>query len=127
MIEHEKTELGKFADAAALYKAYRSLEAEFTKRCTEIKTQREAARILTEENAALRKKLENILFDAEFLEKAAADEQIKACVIHNYLSSLGSSVCPPVLKGNSGFFAGAKLKKPKTLEEARRLAEKLGL
>ena len=118
--EDEKSSpYGKFADAEALYQAYRALESEFTKRSQEsAKIKKE----LEEENNRLALQFAGILSDEDFLEKMAHDERITERVIRNYLTSKLGTGDVPMLTGG-GAPCASSVKKPKTLEEAKALAE----
>jgi len=121
----QKTAYGKFADAESLFKAYKALEAEFTKRCQELKALEHGLRVSEEELLALKTRLETVLDDEDFLDKAALDGRVQERVIRTYLTARTGLPCTPLLRTGFGFAAGTAVRKPKTLEEARTLAEEL--
>ena len=106
------------------FKSYKSLEAEFTKRCQKLKE-------LEENNAKLENKLqelshsaERVLEDEEFIEsRVLRDSNIVNKIIAEYLSSLSNPRGAPTLSSNLGRSALTPVKKPKSLEEAKKLAE----
>ena len=107
----EEVSLGKFKDANALYKAYNSLQSEFTKRCQRLK-ELEAAleQANNPENTALRS------------ERGITDEE-KEEILKGYLKSvLGAKSKAIVMDG-----AGATLKtasnRPSTLADAGEFAK----
>ncbi|MCL2374910.1 MAG: BREX-1 system adenine-specific DNA-methyltransferase PglX [Firmicutes bacterium] len=117
--EKKSSPYGKFADAESLYQAYRALESEFTRRSQEsAKIKKE----LEEENNRLALQFAGILSDEDFLEKMAHDERITERVIRNYLTSKLGTGDVPMLTGG-GAPCASSVKKPKTLEEAKALAE----
>ena len=114
----EDSKFGKFVSGEALYSAYRALESEFTKKA--------------QENSKLKQvviDLENSAFAEEnFVEKAAQTREVIERVVKDYLNSKlknATTVAIPVLTSKLGQAAAARVVKPKTLEEAGRLAAKL--
>ena len=119
-------------NANPLEKAYKALESEFTKRC-------QALAILREENENLKRtvnellsKVEGnvcpdyaqILADERFLyEHALKDEGLRTMIIKDYLKNLSSQNTVSVLRGGVGESALAPVNKPKSLAEAKKLAE----
>ena len=101
--------LGKFKDVNALLSAYNSLQAEFTKRCQRIKEMEAASAVdkatPTEQKGITREEKETLIKD--YL-KEIIDAKSKAIV----MDGLGTVVKTPV-------------NKPRTVEEAGRLAKEL--
>ncbi|MCL2061237.1 MAG: hypothetical protein FWH03_01240 [Firmicutes bacterium] len=117
---------GKFCDADALFKAYKALEAEFTKRCQEAKALEYSAVESAQECTRLKTKLDQILTDEEFLERAAQDVRVAERVVKSYLTERLLAPKPaPVLQGSVGFSVSAPAPKPKTLEEAKYLVQQM--
>lgn len=122
--QKRQNKFGKFPGGAELYKAYCALEAEFTKRCQEFKRLEGSLLQAGEENRSLKERLAKILDDEDFLEKAALNERLSDKVIRAYLARFNGLRNVPLLKSGSGFAATVPAKKPKTLEEAKALAER---
>lgn len=98
---------GKFSSAEELFGAYRALEREFTRRCMRLKD-------AENEIAALRARL------AALEENDAAEKAVE-----EYLMSVLSSAPAPSLNSSVGSSALTPVRKPKSLGEARALAEKM--
>ena len=99
---------GKFASVEELLKGYLALEAEFTKKCQRLK----------EAEAALASLTQNL--DAELKNVAEAAEQ---AAVENYLRSV-CGVSSPRIISSSAASALTPVKKPRSLKEARELAER---
>ena len=119
-------------DSNPLQKAYKALEAEFTKRCQQLAFLREENEKLKQTVQSLSSQLEGgvhpdygqILCDEVFLnEYALHDERLKSMIIANYLKSLSSRNAVSVLRGGVGESALTPVSKPKSLAEAKKLAE----
>ena len=122
----------RIKSANPLEKAYKALEAEFTKRC-------QALAILREENESLKRTVsdltskiegnvcpdyEQIMADERFLsEYALKCERLRTMIIKDYLKSLSSHNAVSVLRGGVGESALTPVNKPKSLAEAKKLAE----
>lgn len=70
------------------------------------------------ENAA-----EELLKNPEFVEKAAADEAVEKAVIERYLKRVAGGGAPVILSGSVGKTPTVMPEAPKTLKEAKRIAE----
>lgn len=117
---------GKFKNAEELFRAYKGLEQEFTRRCQKIK-ELEAENDRLQANAAsedeiLSRALES---DAVIDEKIRSSKRITNLIIADYLASLGRGYVAPVLKEGTGRSALTPVRKPKTLGEAKKLADLL--
>jgi len=121
----KKFEYGKFKDADALYSAYQSLEAEFTRRNQELKQAKETASEAAIKTTELQNKLHSILDDEEFIDKCVQNEQVYSRAVLAFLNSKSNTQTDavPVLTAQMGQPAAAVIAKPKTLEEAKRLAK----
>lgn len=102
------SKFGKFANEEELLKGYLALEAEFTKKCQRLK----------EAEAALASLTENL--EAEIESATSAAEQ---AAVENYLRSVYGASAPRIISSSSAS-ALTPVKKPKSLAEARELAEK---
>ncbi len=94
-----ENDLGKFKSVAALMEAYNSLQAEFTRRSQRLKELEEKPK-------------------EDLYESVMRDEGVKGKIIEEYLSSLRRS---PLAMPEGGSVA-APARKPKSLQEAGRLA-----
>lgn len=95
-------DLGQFKSVNALMDAYRSLQAEFTKKSQRVKELEESSRSCEGLYAS-----------------ASQNEEVKGKIIEDYLKSLKSSSLPKVQGGGVCSLPD----KPKTLREAGKLAE----
>lgn len=111
-------ELGKFGSVGALMAAYKSLEAEFTRRSQRLKE-------LEEENKA-REETGSGAPSRESAEKGEPtlniDESVKNAIIEEYLRTVASGKSVPLIVG--GVSSAAPGFAPKTLKEAGALAER---
>lgn len=98
----QEPDLGQFKSVNALMDAYRSLQAEFTKKSQKVKE-------LEEKHGS---------FEALY-SSASQNEEVKGRIIEDYLKSLKSSALPKVQGGG----VCALPDKPKTLREAGKMAE----
>ena len=119
--------IGKFNNPEDLLKAYESLEAEFTKRCQRLKDsekENEAFRHAAGDKSRKTEEAKALLVDDGFLsEHVFTDENITHKVISRYLEDLTASGRPRLLGAGKGAPALSPPKTPKSLEEAKRLAE----
>jgi len=116
---------GKFKDADALHKAYKELESEFTKRNQELSKCRELVRGLEAQLAVAQERIDNILSDESFRDKAVLDEGIFAKAVERFLNARRLSDSVPLLTSGMGQAAASVVRKPKTLAEASKLAAQL--
>lgn len=69
---------------------------------------------------------EEIIKDEQFLNKyVLSNPLVKEKIIENYLSGILSNHSAPLISNESGVFTSAPKEKPKTLQEARKIAEAL--
>lgn len=109
------TELGKFESVSALLAAYRSLEAEFTRRSQRLKE-------LEDGNKAHADGCAPSCESPEGVKTAGLDESVKNAVIEEYLKTVASGKSVPLIVG--GVSSAAPRFAPKTVKEAGALAEK---
>ncbi len=102
--------LGKFKDAKSLLEAYNSLQSEFTKRCQRIKE-------LENLNAVADK----TVVPAETKPKEINKEEI----LKDYLKELMGAKSQAVILDGQGSGIKTPLNRPKTIEEAGKLATEL--
>ncbi len=107
------TELGKFESVSALLAAYKSLEAEFTRRSQRLKELEEGnkAREVSNEGAPSRESTDK-----------GVDDGVKNAIIEEYLKTVASGKSVPLIVG--GVSSAAPRFAPKTVKEAGALAEK---
>jgi len=119
--------IGKFSSPEALLKAYECLEGEFTKRCQRLKESESEVATLKEVAADKGKRIadaKEILSDESFLnENVLNNEGITNRIIASYLEGLETGSVPRVMTGNRGSVTLSPPKIPKSLEEAKRLAD----
>lgn len=101
---------GKFKSVDALYSAYLSLEAEFTRRSQRLKELEEGSKAETPSPKS---------DSQELLKMALSDEQVKTAVIEQYIKSVAEKKVPLLVGGN---VAIAPQTKPKSVKDAGRLA-----
>ena len=108
----EAPDLGKFKSVDALVRAYKELEAEFTRRSQKLKTLMQSApeRGKAEEEGAPQ--------DERLYREVTANEGVRARVLNDYLESLKGV---PLMTG-SGTGVTAPARKPKSIREAGGLA-----
>ncbi|MBD5583855.1 MAG: hypothetical protein HDQ88_02125 [Clostridia bacterium] len=111
--------IGKFASVEALYSAYTSLEAEFTRRSQRLKELEEGNKAMPEEGAPSRGSTTD---DGELLKKALSNESVKRAVIGEYLKTVATNKSVPLIAG--GVSSPAPRLAPKSVKEAGALAEK---
>lgn len=111
--QNTEPDLGKFKSVEALMRAYRELEAEFTRRSQKLKALEESAPPAggnTEENRAPR--------DEDLYREVTKNEGVRARILSDYLSSLRG--VPLMTGGGAGVKAPSD--KPKSIREAGNLA-----
>ena len=113
---------GKFENADTLYEAYKNLESEFTRRNQELSKAKQSSQELQGQVQQLMAKLENILSDNDFCIKAAANDSVYRLAVEHFLTSKTNETAVPVLTAGIGQTVAIKAAKPKTLEEASKLA-----
>ena len=107
-------ELGKFESVSALLAAYKSLEAEFTRRSQRLKELEEGNKAHTDGCAPSRESSEGVA--------VTIDEGVKNAVIEEYLKTVAIGKSVPLIVG--GVSSAAPRCAPKTVKEAGALAEK---
>lgn len=111
-------ELGKFESIGALMAAYKSLEAEFTRRSQRLKE-------LEEENKAREKSgcgAPSRESDEIAAKSENIDDSVKNAIIEEYLKTVASGKSVPLIVG--GVSSAAPSFAPRTLKEAGALAER---
>ena len=152
--EENTKKYGKFADAETLLTAYENLEREFTKKSQKLKEleklipcdnegtspqeiQSDNFPCETPTNEAEETAVDNpeqsngqfnpqqILSDREFVERHILQNgEITREVLQRYIDNLSKSELPRTINSMSGAMSLTPPKKPKTIKEASRLAEK---
>lgn len=112
-------ELGKFKSVDALLTAYKSLEAEFTRRSTRLKELEAGnkAQNMPEEGAPSRN-----LNAHDIVCEALKSEEVKEAVIAEYLKALSENRSVPLISG--GVSVRAEKNAPATVKEAGQLAQR---
>jgi len=123
---------GKFSTAEKLFEAYNNLEKEFTKQNHALYKERDVVKELQDsldcakkELAIALERLENILCEEEFIETCSNNEDVFNRVVEKFLGSRRDIEVAPVLTSRLGQAAASRVTKPKTLEDAKRLALKM--
>lgn len=109
--------LGKFKDVGALVNAYNSLQAEFTKRCQRLKELESKIENSEKTSASQQQTNDHAKPNTTFIDK---DEVLKEYL----LEVLGKKPQAIVMNG-TGVGVKAPVNRPKTIEEAGRLAKNL--
>ena len=112
--DNAAAELGKFESVSALLSAYKSLEAEFTRRSQRLKE--------LEENKAREIPVSAPSRESDGGVNTVLDENVKNAVIEEYLRTVASGKSVPLIVG--GVRSAAPKFAPKTVKEAGALAEK---
>jgi len=119
--------IGKFTSPEALLKAYECLEGEFTKRCQKLKdTEKENAdlKAVAADKSRRIADAKEVLADENFItDHVLTNEVIANRFIANYLEGLENGTVPRIMSGRNGSAALTPPKVPKSLEEAKKLAE----
>ncbi|MDE7082478.1 MAG: hypothetical protein K2O89_02085 [Clostridia bacterium] len=113
------TELGKFGSVRALLAAYKSLEAEFTRRSQRLKELEEGNKAHSETDGAPSRES---AAKGEAQSAGNIDESVKNAIIGEYLRTVASGKSVPLIVG--GVSSAAPKFAPKTVKEAGALAEK---
>ena len=112
---------GKFDTLQALISSYASLEAEFTKRCQQLCCLESELDRLRRENAEL-KALDKCVVSERAANAAEIDDETRDRVIREYLASIPKGGVK-LLSSSSGSVTLAPLRRPKTLKEAKEIAD----
>ena len=115
--EESSVSLGKFKDVNALIAAYNSLQAEFTKRCQRIKE--------LEARAAVDKVTPTEKTDKSENQSISITEEEKENFIKGYLKEIMGAKSKAIVMDDFGVSVKTPVNKPKTVEEAGRLAKEL--
>ena len=115
--EESSVSLGKFKDVNALIAAYNSLQAEFTKRCQRIKE--------LEARAAVDKAIPTEKTDKSENQPLSITEEEKENFIKGYLKEIMGAKSKAIVMDDFGVSVKTPVNKPKTVEEAGRLAKEL--
>ena len=111
--------LGKFKDVNALLNAYNSLQSEFTKRCQKIKE------LEAEKSAAADKSFPTEQTANAVNQPIGITEEDKENFIKGYLKEIMGAKSKAIVMDVSGTGLKTPANKPKTVEEAGRLAKEL--
>ena len=151
--EETTKKYGKFADAETLLTAYENLEREFTKKSQKLKeleklipcdnegtspqdtqsdnfpcetpTQSETTTVDNPEQSNGKLNPQQILSDRDFVERHILQNgEITKEVLQRYIDNLSKSELPRTINSMAGAMSLTPPKKPKTIKEASRLAEK---
>lgn len=106
----------KFKTQDELFSAYKALEAEFTKRCQRLTA-------LEKELKELRDSRNEEKERGVLVEELLNDESVKNAIIAQYLKELSLKRDLSRLSSSTGYTALTPPKRPKTLQEAKELAE----
>ena len=106
--------LGKFRDVNALLNAYNSLQAEFTKRCQRVKELEAAAAVADKETVKVSP-----------TENTGITPQEKETLIRDYLKEILGAKSKAIVLDGSGTGVKTPVKKPRTVEEAGKLAKEM--
>ncbi len=122
-VEEVAADLGKFRDVKALISAYKSLEAEFTRRSQRLKELEEGqSKAEAAAAAADEPKPSAAHTDEQFLyEAAAANAAVRERIIGDYLKAVANGRGAPFVTGGTG--VRSPVNRPATIAEAGRLAE----
>ena len=115
--EESSVSLGKFKDVNALIAAYNSLQAEFTKRCQRIKE--------LEARAAVDKVTPTEKTENSENRPISITEEEKENFIKGYLKEIMGAKSKAIVMDDFGVSVKTPVNKPKTVEEAGRLAKEL--
>ena len=119
--------IGKFSSPEALLKAYESLQGEFTKRCQRLKDCEKENEVLKADAACANKRAEiakDALKDEDFVAQfVAGDEGIRSKIVMDYLEKVYCEGVPVVMGAKTGGAALTPVKAPKSLSEAKVLAD----
>ena len=105
------TAYGKFADAQALYSAYLSLEAEFTRRSQRLKELEEGNKVQPDDAPSPEGKIPD--------NDAPLSEEVRRAVIEDYLKTVVAGKGAPILSGGVG--CAAPKNTPRSISEAGKL------
>lgn len=115
--EDTSVSLGKFKDVNALLSAYNSLQAEFTKRCQRIKELELSAAVDKDTPTEKSEKPEN--------QTLSITEEEKENFIKGYLKEIMGAKSKAIVMDGLGTGITTPVNKPKTVEEAGKLAKEL--
>lgn len=112
--------LGKFKSVDALLSAYRSLEAEFTRRSQRLKELEEGSKAqeLPQTAAPSHEKPA----DEELLKAALSSESVRKAVLEDYLKTVAANKSVPLI--STGVLTPAPRSAPTTVKEAGALAQR---
>ncbi|MBQ9485411.1 MAG: hypothetical protein IJU83_01080 [Clostridia bacterium] len=111
--------MGKFKDVNALLSAYNSLQAEFTKRCQRVKE------LEAEKAATADKKIPTETAAADAEPRSGITEEEKEEFIKGYLKEVLGSKSKAIVLDGLGTGVKTPVYRPRTVEEAGRLAKDL--
>ena len=114
--------LGKFKDVQALLSAYETLESEFTKRCQKIKELESAIETSKDKE---QNPLKEEAKSTEEQPKKEITEEEKQKILKEYLYSVLGRKQSAIMLDGKGVGVKTPKDRPKTIEEAGKLAEEL--
>ncbi|MBO4251963.1 MAG: hypothetical protein J5911_04825 [Clostridia bacterium] len=117
--EDTSVSLGKFKDVNALLAAYNSLQAEFTKRCQRIKE------LETIKSAAVDKDSPTEKADESASRTLSITDEEKENFIKGYLKEIIGAKSKAIVMDGLGTGITTPVSKPRTVEEAGKLAKEL--
>lgn len=117
--EGTSVSLGKFKDVNALLGAYNSLQAEFTKRCQRIKE------LEAEKSAAADKDTPTEKSEQPENQTLSITDEEKENFIKGYLKEIMGAKSKAIVLDGPGTGVKTPVNKPRTVEEAGRLAKEL--
>ena len=117
--EDSSASLGKFKDVNALLAAYNSLQSEFTKRCQRIKE------LEAEKVAAVDKDTPTEKSEETEHRNAGITEEDKENFLKGYLKEIMGAKSKAIVMDGLGMGIKTPVNKPRTVEEAGRLAKEL--
>ncbi len=112
--------LGKFKSVDALLSAYRSLEAEFTRRSQRLKELEEGSKAHEVPQTAAPSHEEPA--DEELLKAALSSESVRKAVLEDYLKTVAANKSVPLI--STGVLTPAPRSAPTTVKEAGALAQR---
>ncbi len=112
--------LGKFRSVDALLSAYRSLEAEFTRRSQRLKELEEGSKAHEVPQTAAPSREEPA--DEELLKAALSSESVRKAVLEDYLKTVAANKSVPLI--STGVLTPAPRFAPTTVKEAGALAQR---
>ena len=124
--ETQTVSLGKFKDANALLNAYNSLQSEFTKRCQRVKELESALSVDKEKSNKENSPTEKVKEQEEVQQVTKGiTEEDKQNILKDYLKGLMGLKSTAVVMDGVGGGINTPINKPKTIDEAGKLAQEI--